>query len=96
MSPGSFNHDGCVCTLALLPEISAVCVLAATQGGPSSPTEQFVNWQPNDRTTGQLAGGPIVCNASRVVFDVSPYRSQTTVENCIGGHVNVLFDYKKT
>ena len=23
-------------------------------------------------------------------------RSQTTVENCIGGHVNVLLDYKKT
>ena len=23
-------------------------------------------------------------------------RSQTTVENCIGGHVNVLSDYKKT
>ena len=23
------------------------------------------------------------------------YRSQTTVENCIGGHVNVLSDYKK-
>ena len=22
--------------------------------------------------------------------------SQTTVENCIGGHVNVLSDYKKT
>ena len=24
------------------------------------------------------------------------YRGQTTVENCIGGHVNVLSDYKKT
>ena len=24
------------------------------------------------------------------------YRSQTTVEKCIGGHVNVLSDYKKT
>ena len=23
-------------------------------------------------------------------------RGQTTVENCIGGHVNVLSDYKKT
>ena len=27
---------------------------------------------------------------------LSLYRSQTTVENCIGGHVNVLLDYKKT
>ena len=24
------------------------------------------------------------------------FMSQTTVENCIGGHVNVLLDYKKT
>ena len=24
------------------------------------------------------------------------FRGQTTVENCIGGHVNVLSDYKKT
>ena len=23
------------------------------------------------------------------------FRGQTTVENCIGGHVNVLSDYKK-
>ena len=32
---------------------------------------------------------------SLYLFCVS-YRSQTTVENCNGGHVNVLSDYKKT
>ena len=36
-----------VCVLVvLLPVISAVCVLAAAQGQPSSLTEQLVNWQP--------------------------------------------------
>ena len=35
---------------------------------------------------------------SETVFDEISHRhrSQTTVENCIGGHVNVLLDYKKT
>ena len=58
--------------IALLPVIRAVCVLAAPQGGPSSPTEQFVNWQP---PTEQLACEPIVCMASRVALDVCPYIS---------------------
>ena len=55
--------------MALLPVIRAVCILAATQGGPSSPPKQFVNWQP---PTEQLACEPIVCMASRVALDVRP------------------------
>ena len=34
--------------------------------------------------------------SQRNVLSEIVYRSQTTVENCIGGHVNVLLDYKKT
>ena len=30
------------------------------------------------------------------IHGFSTYRSQTTLEICIGGHVNVLSDYKKT
>ena len=121
MSPGSFSRDGCVCTHRAAV-ISVVCVLEATQGGPSSPTEHFVNWQPpteqlvNWRANcvhgqprcvrrpslhfyfGQLCAwpaalcstsvptfllGPIVCMASRVVFDVRPYIS--TWANCVHG-----------
>ena len=57
--------------IALLPVIRALCVLTAPQGGPSSPTEQFVKWQ---QSTEQLACGPIVCMASRVALDVSTWQ----------------------
>ena len=78
------NSDMCCCgysampavfvLMALLAVISAGCVLAATQGGPSSPTEQLVNWQQLTEQlvnwhVDQLCAWPaVLCSMSALTF----------------------------